>query len=196
MQTYSHFLMTAVLNEGLKVRGVTVQPKALLLGSFMPDVPLFLLTLGYFAYRAWFDPRLPGEHIFGARYDNLYFHNPFWITGHNLFHAPVLVGLMLVVGYTVGLRHQKKWAAALFWFAVACGFHSTVDILTHYDDGPLLFFPFNWRYRFPAPVSYWDPERGGKNFARFELLLNLALAGYLVLKWLLHRNFLRGQGTR
>ncbi len=41
MQTYSHFLMTAVLNDGLKSRGITVHTKALLLGSFMPDVPLF-----------------------------------------------------------------------------------------------------------------------------------------------------------
>jgi hypothetical protein len=140
MRTFSHFLMTAVLNDGLRASGIPVSTKALLLGSFIPDAPLVVLTLGYFAYRYWFDPLAPGEHIYGPRYDNLYFHHPFWITGHNLFHAPLLIGLMLVVGYTAGLRQHKKWAVALFWFAVACGFHSLVDIFTHRDDGPLLFW--------------------------------------------------------
>ncbi|MBE7472941.1 MAG: metal-dependent hydrolase [Anaerolineales bacterium] len=195
MQTYSHFLMTAVLNDGLKSRGLPVHTKALLFGSFMPDVPLFLLTLGYVAYRAWIDPRLPGEHIFGPRYDNLYFHHPLWITGHNLFHAPVLIALMLGVGYYLGLRQQKKWGVALFWFAVACGFHSLVDIFTHHDDGPLLFFPFNWDYRFSAPISYWDSRYGGRIFAPLEHLLDLAILVYFAVAWALRRKLLKGKET-
>lgn len=195
MQTYSHFLMTAVLNDSLKSRGLPVHTKALLLGSFIPDVPLFVLTLGYFAYRAWFDPRLPGEHIFGPRYDTLYFHHPLWITGHNLFHAPLLIALMLVVGYYLGLRPQKKWGVALFWFAVACGFHSLVDIFTHHDDGPLLFFPFNWDYRFSAPISYWDSRYGGRIFAPLEHLLDLTILVYFAVIWALRRKLLKGKET-
>ena len=193
MQTYSHFLMTAVLNDGLKSRGLPVHTRALLLGSIMPDVSLFVLTLGYFAYRYWIDPRVPGEHIFGPRYDNLYFNNPFWITGHNLFHAPLLIGLMLVSGYYLGLRQQKKWGVALFWFAVACGFHSLVDIFTHTHDGPLLFFPLNWEYRFSAPISYWDPRYGGRIFAPLEHVLDLAILGYFSALWVLRRRFFKGK---
>lgn len=195
MQTYSHFLMTAVLNDGLKSRGLPVHTKALLFGSLMPDVPLFGLTLGYFAYRYWIEPRLPGEHIFGPRYDDLYFHHPLWITGHNLFHAPFLIALMLVAGFYLGLRQQKKWGVALFWFAVACGFHSLVDIFTHHDDGPLLFFPFNWHYRFSAPISYWDSRYGGRIFAPLEHLLDLAILVYFAVAWALRRKLLKGRET-
>jgi hypothetical protein len=184
MRTYSHFLMTAVLNEGLKGRGFPVHTKALLLGSFVPDLPLVLLTLGYFAYRAWFEPLAPGEHIYGSRYDNLYFYHPFWLISHNLFHAPLPVGLMALAGYQFGLRQQKTWGMALFWFAVGCGFHALVDILTHYDDGPLLFFPLDWSYRFPAPVSYWDPRHGGRTFTLLERLLDLIILVYLAGAWL------------
>lgn len=196
MQTYSHLLMTAVLNHGLKSHGIPVHTKALLLGSFMPDVSLFGLTLGYFVYRHWFDPAGSGEHIFGPRYDNLYFHNPFWITGHNLLHAPVLISLMALVGYYAGLRRQKKWGAALFWFAVACGFHTLVDIFTHHDDGPLLFFPFDWSYRFSAPVSYWDSRHGGRIFAPLEQALDLAILVYFAVTRLVRRRVLKNQVTK
>lgn len=195
MQTYSHVLMTAALNGGLKARGIPVHTKALLLGSFMPDLPLFGLTLGYLLYRYWFDPAGSSEHLFGPRYDNLYFHNPFWLTGHNLLHAPVLLSIMALAGYYAGLRRQKKWGTALFWFAVACGFHALVDILTHHDDGPLLLFPFNWGYRFSAPVSYWDSRHGGRIIAPLEHLLDLAILVYFAVTWLLRRKTLSNKET-
>ncbi len=47
MQTYSHFLLTAVLGDRLKKKETTFSNRALLVGSFMPDVPLLLLTIGY-----------------------------------------------------------------------------------------------------------------------------------------------------
>lgn len=193
MRTYSHFLMTAVLNDSLKSRGLPVHTKALLFGSFMPDVPLFVLTLGYFAYRYWFDPLTPGEHIYGPRYDNLYFYHPVWIISHNLLHGPIPLGVIALAGYYFGLRQQKKWAIALFWFAIACGFHSLVDILTHHDDGPLLFFPFNWEYRFFSPVSYWDPRYGGRIFGSLERLLDLAILAYFAAAWFWRRKAFWGK---
>lgn len=186
MNTHSHFLMTALAGDQLKKRDVPLNNRAFLLGSVMPDIPLFALTLGYFVYRYWFDPIGPGEHIFGPRFDALYFTNPYWIAAHNFFHAPFIIGLMLAAGY-VGMKRQKKWAAALFWFAAACGFHSLVDMVTHVNDGPLPFFPFNWTYRFAAPVSYWDPAHGGRIFAPLSLLLDVAIIGYFVIKWVSSR---------
>ena len=58
--------------------------------------------------------------------------------------------------------------------------HSIVDILTHNDDGPVLFFPFNWQYRFPSPVSYWDTDHHGGVFMIFEVLLNLGFIVFLI----------------
>ena len=57
--------------------------------------------------------------------------------------------------------------------------HSVVDVLTHHDDGPLLFFPFSWTIRFYSPISYWDPAHFGRPFAIFELVFDLVLVLYL-----------------
>jgi hypothetical protein len=90
--------LTAVIDDRLKHR-VPVHTKALLLGAVSPDVPLLLLTLGYMAYRRWLDPLQLHEPIYGPRYDALYFHSPVWITAHNILHAPLLITLMIAVGY-------------------------------------------------------------------------------------------------
>jgi membrane-bound metal-dependent hydrolase YbcI (DUF457 family) len=187
MKTYSHFLMTAALAEGLKAQTAPVQARALLLGSIMPDTPLLALTLGFVLRRSWSGVPAAADPICGPRFNNLYFHNPFWQAGHNLFHAPFLIGLMALAGYYAGLRRQKKGGLVLFWFAVGCGFHSLIDLFTHKNDGPLLLFPFNWNYRLPGVVSHWDARYGGQTFALGERLLDLALVGYLAVSWFRRR---------
>lgn len=65
--------------------------------------------------------------------------------------------------------------------------HSVIDILTHFDDGPLLFFPFDWHMRFYSPVSYWDKAHYASQFFYFEIGLNIVLLGYLVLPEIIKR---------
>ena len=178
MQTYSHFLITAVLGDRLKKIETTFSNRALLIGSFMPDVPLLLLTIGYIISRQ----NNTGDAIFGTNYDQLYFTNPWWILGHNLFHAPLLILLYGAVGW-VAWKRGRAWGMLLFWFAIGCGLHTTLDIFTHVNDGPVLFFPLNWTYRFTAPISYWDPEHGGRIFARLEHLLVLIMLIYFSINW-------------
>ncbi len=181
MQTYSHFLLTAVLGDRLKKKEITISNKALLIGSFLPDVPLLLLTIGY-AISRQFNPDIPDEFIFGPNYDRLYFENPWWILGHNLFHAPLLIMLYGTIGW-FAMKRGRNWGKVLFWFAIGCGFHSVIDIFTHVHDGPVLFFPLNWTYRFAAPISYWDPEHGGRIFAPLEHLLVLIMLLYFATNW-------------
>lgn len=178
MQTYSHFLLTAVLRDQLIKRDIAQPGRAFLVGSVLPDVPLLLLTIGYAASQRG---GISGE-FFGASYDQLYFHNPWWIAGHNLFHALPLILLYGLIGYW-GRQKGKRWGPVLFWLAAGCGFHAIIDIFTHVTDGPVLFFPLNWSYRFRAPVSYWDPTYGGRIFAPLEHLLDLVLIAYLVVGW-------------
>lgn len=187
MQTYSHFLMTAVAGDVLKKRNVEVRGRAFVFGSFMPDVPLYLLGAGYIAWAFWLAPALglapaPNEHIFGDTFDAMYFTNPFWIVGHNTLHAPPVLIALGAVGWWA-MRRGKAWGASLLWFALGCGLHSVVDILTHYDDGPLVFFPFNWAYRFQAPISYWDNRHGAQLFRPFERTLDVLCVLYLVWAW-------------
>jgi membrane-bound metal-dependent hydrolase YbcI (DUF457 family) len=181
LNTYTHLLVTAACSEPLKRRGIPVHTRGVLLGSVMPDVPLIILTLGFFLYRRFVDP-MPGEGMFPQLYDDLYFGNPLWIISHSFFHSPPMVALFAAVGY-YGIRTEKSWGAALFWFAAACGLHSVIDILTHHNDGPLLLFPFNWEYRFITPISYWDSRHYGNIVGPLEHLMNLGIILYFVVVW-------------
>lgn len=174
MQTYTHWLLTAVWQQQ------TGQPKektAVLTGSVMPDVPLTLLSIGYIIDRRYVRPHLPDKTRCSPTFNDLYFNNPWWIALHNLFHAPFPLFIMALLGYW---QRQKPWGQKLFWFAAGCSFHSAIDIVTHVDDGPVLTFPFNWHTRFNAPVSYWDPNHGGRLFFVLEHLLDLFLIVYLL----------------
>ncbi len=185
MQTYSHFLITALAADGLKQREVAVRSKAVLWGSIMPDIPLGLLSLGYLAYYRWVAP-LPDGVSMMAHFDTLYFTNPVWKAGHNFFHAPLIILAMVAMGVYAG-RRGKGWGPTLLWFALGCGLHSFFDVFTHHSDGPLLLFPLNWDWRFISPVSYWDSDYYGNIFAPVEHLLDLGILIYFGRNWLLKR---------
>jgi hypothetical protein len=157
----------------------------LLAGSVLPDVPLGLISVGYVVDRRFVRPHLPDKTRCSPTYNDLYFNNPWWIAAHNLLHAPLPLFVLGLVGY--GFR-RMSWGNKLFWFAVGCGAHSAVDILTHTDDGPAILFPLEWHRRFRSPISYWDPARGGDRFRVIEIAIDLILAGYLWLN--------RGRGAK
>lgn len=195
MQTYSHLLITAVINRKLKDREQKLaqndQPTswppshtaALLAGSIAPDMLLILTSVGVIGYNALVvtDTAVRRANI-SYFFDVMYFENPIIIALHSLLHAPFII-MVLGIGGWLGWRKGYKWGAALFWFAMACGLHSLIDIFTHVHDGPVLFFPFEWTIRYHAPISYWDPNYGGRIFAPLEHLLDLFLLIYLVYRW-------------
>ena len=186
MQTQSHFFITALAGDQLKKRGVEVHQRAFLLGSVLPDIPLVLLTFWFL----WQQGGMGGpESAEGRLYDQNYFHNPVWIASHNFFHAPFDVALFALFGYW-GVKLNLRWGAPLLWFAAGCGFHSLIDIFTHYSDGPLPFFPFNWSYRFHSPVSYFDPAHYGRIFMPIELTLNVVIILFFLVRWWKRRGVL------
>lgn len=178
MQTQTHFLMTAALRTPLKKRGVTLDTPAFLLGSVLPDVPLFLLSLVFGAFTVMVQDGMTEETM--ARFDWHFFNDPAWIIPHNFFHAPFILAVIFGAGLLL-LRRGSPWGNRLLWFALAAALHTGVDIFTHHSDGPLLLFPFDWHTRFASPISYWDPEHYGGIFRRFEIILDVALLGYLLL---------------
>lgn len=178
MQTQSHVLINAALGKQLERRGIRPKYWALAIGSFMPDVPLTILTINYILKTGGFGR--PPEELFGQAYDALYFTDPVWVIGHALFHAPLMITLWMLIGWWVGFRQGKQWGQWIFWFAVGNALHSLIDIPTHHHDGPLLLFPFNWDLRFISPVSYWDPNFYGNIFAPLELGLNVLLIVYFI----------------
>ena len=179
MRTLSHLLVTAGLGDRLQGRGAPVHLKAFLAGSVLPDLALALLTVGYVIVNT--GARLRGAEGLMDSYHALYFNNPLWIVSHNLFHAPFVTAVLFLVG-VLAERRGLRWGPALRWLALGLALHSAVDILTHHDDGPLIFFPFDWRYRFPSPVSYWDRAYYGGMFTVFEYGLDLLVVAYFALK--------------
>ncbi|GIK57458.1 MAG: hypothetical protein HND44_13165 [Chloroflexi bacterium] len=173
MQTYSHLLLTAVWRP--KIRDD--ETRALLAGSVLPDLPVVLLSLGYLLDRRYVRPYLPDKTRCSPTYNQLYFHNPWWIAAHNSLHAPLPLFLLGVTGY---LWRSHAWGQRLLWFAVGCGLHTAVDIVTHADDGPVLLFPMDWHKRFQSPISYWDPAYGGWWFRWLEHLLDVLLVGWMI----------------
>ena len=182
MQTYSHFLMTAALGRHLKRRKVSVHTGAFLLGSVLPDIPFALLTLVYESYYLWIAPLAPGQtwrSIMEYLHFDVFYRDPIWIVGHNFFHAP----LVLLSCGLAGFWLRRRWGNALLWFAGGAGLHSLIDVLTHHSDGPLIFFPLNWTYRFASPISYWEAGYHAGIVAPLEHALDLLFIGYLIWAW-------------
>ena len=187
MNTPSHWLINVSLSRVLLKRKPELDPLpkyAVGLGAVAPDIALGVLSIGgmiyYHRILGW-PLRETGQHMF----KDLFYNDPFWITCHNFLHSPTM--LLMLIGLAVWIPRQwsgsKKVASIsrwLFWFFVSCMCHTIVDVVTHFDDGPLLFFPFDFHYRFSSPVSYWDPAHYGGQFIYFEAALDAVLAAYLL----------------
>jgi LexA-binding, inner membrane-associated putative hydrolase len=174
----SHFLITATLNRvaGKRLHTVT---SAVLIGSVAPDVPLVVLSVSTAFFKLVREGR-PITNIHSFMFDDLFFTNPVWIIGHGTLHAPLLLGAALLV---TSLLRKQTWANWLWWFFIACAFHTLLDIPTHSSDGPLLLFPLNWTFRFQSPISYWEETKYGRTFTYLEYALDIFLLCYLFLAW-------------
>lgn len=141
-----------------------------------------LLTIVYAISYRWFaSPPTTGSIMEYLHFDLFYTH-PVWIIGHNFFHSLIINIFLLGLGYW-GMRRRWRWARPLFWLSIGTLFHTVIDIFTHHSDGPLLFFPLNWTYRFPSPISYWESAYYGRAFAIFEYTVDILIIAYFVWVW-------------
>lgn len=176
----------------LRRRNVAVPPLPFLVGAVLPDIPFFLLTVGGEAYYRWVAPLPQSTSIMEYLHFTLFFRDPLWIVSHNFFHSLVITATLLLVGVW-GMRRTSRWGPWLFWMAVSMLLHIGIDVVTHQSDGPLIWFPLNWTYRFASPVSYWEPAYFGRSLMVAEYALDLALALFLVAS---HRQWLRAGWQR
>lgn len=202
MQTYSHTILTAVLKEPVEKlieksngRLPPLYTSAILIGSFLPDLLLILISAWAIASdmrsgafrdfgldHAEHADGIPPEVLQASKTAQLfelwYFENPWIITAQSLFHSPLLLIVYISFGYWLWKKGRQR-GAWFFWLSCAAMLHTLIDIPLHVNDGPLLLFPFNWNLRFESPISYWDPNYYGRQWSRFETLFNIVALIYL-----------------
>ncbi len=177
MITTTHIVTNALI--ALKASdgpaGVTAESGAkwFVAGGLAPDVGLYALTAG----AAVFFPLTRGmsfQESMEYAFSELFFNDPYWVAIHNTFHSPVVLGGLLAAGKLTGNKR-------LLGFASGAMLHTLMDIPVHHNDGPLLFFPFDWETRFDSPVSYYDRDYYGGFVAPIDFAITI-LGGAAVLR--------------
>ena len=144
--------------------------KAFLLGGVLPDVPICFLFVGVFL---WQQDVATTVEVFRHLYET----HAWVIAAHSVLHSPLSLLAMLVLSFLVG-----KYQARLEVFIAGCFCHSLVDIYTHVDDGPIVFWPFDWQQRFTGIVSHWDSNYGGNLVMLVEMTIMLMAVLVMVYK--------------
>lgn len=125
-----------------------------------PDVPYFIL-LGYYSVRF---------HVNGftdlTAWD-LAWRSPLVMALHSFVPWAVAVGILCAVAGP--LTRRAWWPILGGWLS-----HIVIDMLTHRNDGYPIFYPLA-TYRFPTPISYWEPAFHGRMFSLVDSTLTAVL---------------------
>ena len=116
---------------------------AFLLGGVMPDVAIILTFTFVFLLVHPFSEAL-------ATFRALYDHNVWLIGLHSLFHSPLSLAFLFLFAFVI-----KPYQRRLESFLAGCFCHSLIDIYTHVDDGPLVFWPRKEASYKSSRLSVW-----------------------------------------
>lgn len=144
-------------------------------GGLAPDVGLYALTAGaaiYFPLKRNMSVQESMQYAF----EDLFFNDPAWIAVHNSLHSPVVLAGLGAAAYLTGKRSGLAFAAGAL-------LHTAMDIPVHHNDGPLVFFPFNWDYRFDSPVSYYDKDHYGGFVAPIDFAITILGGAAVAAAW-------------
>lgn len=144
-------------------------------GGLAPDLGLYALTAGaaiYFPLTSDMSLQDAMQHAFGE----LFFNDPAWIAIHNSLHSPVVLMGLAAASYVAKKRNALAFAAGAL-------LHTAMDIPVHHDDGPLVFFPFNWDFRVQSPVSYYDTDHFGSFVAPIDFGITIVGGAALFAAW-------------
>ncbi len=158
MNTQTHLLLASGL---LTRRGEKARNVAIVVGAFLPDVPVFALfgiasAMGY-----------TSQDVFG----DFYFRNDM----RNLmgaFNSFFVAGLIAATGW---FCREKWWGWPMVFLAAAMTVHAATDLPVHVDDGHRHFWPFS-SFVFNSPLSYWDNSHHGGIVSVVEAVLGIVCA--------------------
>ncbi len=148
-------------------------------GAAAPDLPLIAI-----ATLCWVVSGLPlaateNAESFVRMVDGFYFESRAFITVHHVLHAPGSLLLLALIGCVIA-RMTGRRVSAWFWFLSGAATHAVVDLCTHAGDGMLLFWPFNWSYRFDAGIDQWEMQGAGLAVLAVELTILMIFTGSVV----------------
>lgn len=142
------------------------------LGGIVPDLNIFVMIVWArvtgFAGNMWRAP------------EGLYWQEP-WQTWSAILNSMPLWAGGLGLGYWLfrGTERLREWGRGLMILCGGCLLHVLMDFPVHTDDAHVHFWPFT-DWRFHAPVSYYRASQFGDIVGSIELVLGVALAGFIV----------------
>jgi hypothetical protein len=178
MHTPSHFIMTLAARKALRKKA-DIPLSAAAWGSLIPDIAIYALSVAGYIHFVLFEGmtlEAASRHMFQV----LFYEDTIWLVLQNCMQSLVVIsaGLIFVHRSKRLKANVRRW---LWWCLWAMMIHTWIDIFTHADDGPLLFFPLSWSYRFESPVSYWDVNYHAGKFMWFEFPFDAACVLYLLI---------------
>ncbi len=147
-------------------------------GAAAPDLPLIVVAFLCWVVSGFPLPATQNVGSFVRLVDRFYFESQSFIAVHQLLHAPGSLLLLALFGVVVA-RVTGRWFAAWFWFLTGAATHAAVDLFTHAGDGVLLFWPFDWSYRFNAGIDQWDMQGAGMVVLSVEIGLFLLIGAFV-----------------
>lgn len=157
MKTPTHLLAGYVFT---RVAGMTARDsRYFIAGACLPDLPIIVCWPAIAAFTA-----MTGGGFDVARFraiaDRLYFSDSAVSYLHNLLHSPVsLLLLALLAGILFPDRSRLRRCLVIALIGAAT--HSLIDIISHVEDGPLVFWPVEQSIRVRGLFSHWNPVHGG-----------------------------------
>lgn len=143
MNTQTHLLLATAL---LTKRGAKARNVAIVVGAFLPDLPVFAL-FGIASAMGYTSQDVFGDFYFREGMRNLM----------GAFNSFFVAALIAACGWVF---REKWWGWPLVFFAAAMTVHAATDLPVHVDDGHRHFWPFS-SFVFNSPLSYWDNSHHG-----------------------------------
>lgn len=132
----------------LTKRGERKRNAAVLSGSFLPDLVIFLWAPYQSIVNGVSGPELWEELYFAPPMQNLIA----WFNSIPIYAALALIGALAIKRQTT-----KGWGTLLLVFSLAALIHIATDLPVHADDAYRHFWPLT-DWRFISPISYWDVD--------------------------------------